>query len=176
MHRMLNMMERLQENNAQAMPQAMPNGLNYQNAAFAPQQPEYIPPPPAQEGFTRSLTGDPDQMIICPCCEEELVQNNEVEEPIVKKSGKPPTKKEREEHPFWVVKECGHVGLSAQPLNTGTNDVQVFCNKCFQDRAKHGFSDQPKPGGSKRAKAVVCAVEDCTSDVKSKDKWVGVFM
>ncbi|KAI9051457.1 hypothetical protein LZ554_004503 [Drepanopeziza brunnea f. sp. 'monogermtubi'] len=145
---------------AHHLQQAMPNGLNYQNAAFAERKPEHVAPPPAREGFTRSPKGDDEEVIICPCCEEELVQNNDKEGHVVKKSGKPPSKKEREEHPFWVVKECGH----------------VFCNKCFQDRTKHGFTEKPQPGVAKRSRVLLCAVEDCDSDVKSKDKWVGVFL
>ena len=88
--------------------QAMPHALDYQHAAFAEQKPEHIPPPAPRPGFTRSTKEA--HVLVCPSCEEELIQNNEIEEPIVKKSGKAPTKKEREEHPFWVVKDCGHVG------------------------------------------------------------------
>jgi hypothetical protein len=35
-----------------------------------------------------------------------------------------------------------------------------------------------KPGRGKgtTTKALVCAVEGCESDVKNKDKWVGVFL
>jgi hypothetical protein len=89
---------------AQPMPQ-----LDYEAAAFAPpRRPEYVAPPAAQKGFTRSpLEKD---VIICPSCEEELVHNKgEDSEPVLKKNGKAPSRKEREEHPFWVLKECGHV-------------------------------------------------------------------
>ncbi|PVH89735.1 hypothetical protein DL98DRAFT_523630 [Cadophora sp. DSE1049] len=139
--------------------QAMPHALDYQHAAFAEQKPEHIPPPEARPGFTRSTKED--HVLVCPSCEEELIQNNEIEEPIVKKSGKAPTKKEREEHPFWVVKDCGH----------------VYCNACFQVRAssgKTGFKESTKVG--KKAKTFTCAVEDCDSDIKAKEKWVGVFL
>lgn len=94
----------------QGLAQAMPHGLDYQHAAFAEQKPEHVAPPPAREGFTRSPQEE--HVLICPACEEELIQNNEIEEPTVKKSGKAPTKKEREEHPFWVVKDCGHVSYA----------------------------------------------------------------
>jgi len=103
--------------------------------------------------------------VICPSCEEELIHNKEPEEePVVKKGGKAPTKKEREEHPFWVVKECGH----------------VYCNKCYQNRvpsktSTHKASFIEKPGAG-RAKKLLCAVEDCASDIKNKEKWVGVFL
>jgi hypothetical protein len=99
--------------------QAMPNGLNYGHAAWANQKPEHIPPPTARENFTRSPTGD--DVVICPSCEQELVQTKDVEEPVVKKSGKAPTRKEREEHPFWVVKECGHVSHLGSDSQHNTN-------------------------------------------------------
>ncbi|KAH7342805.1 hypothetical protein BKA65DRAFT_478677 [Rhexocercosporidium sp. MPI-PUGE-AT-0058] len=139
--------------------QAMPHALDYQHVAFADPKPEHIPPPPARSGFTRSPKED--LVLVCPSCEEELIQNNEIEEPLVKKSGKAPTKKEREEHPFWVVKDCGH----------------VYCNACFQVRTtsgKTGFIESTNR--SKKGKSFACAVEDCESDVKGKDKWVGVFL
>lgn len=154
--------------------QAMPNGLNYQNAAFADRKPEHVAPPPARSGFTRSPTED--DVLVCPSCEEELIQNNDIEEPALKKSGKAPTKKEREEHPFWVVKECGHVSCFLNIFRLVTNTVQVYCNTCFQHRAKQGFNEQTRQSGSKKSKGLACAVEDCECDVKGKDKWVGVFL
>jgi hypothetical protein len=44
----------------------------------------------------------------------ELVAEKGNEEPVAvrKSNGKTPNKKDREEHHFWVVKECGHVSLS----------------------------------------------------------------
>ncbi|KAK2629254.1 hypothetical protein QTJ16_000074 [Diplocarpon rosae] len=138
--------------------QAMPNIMDYQHAAFAERKPEHVAPPPARAGYTRSPIGD--EVIICPSCEEELIQSNEMEEPIVKKSGKAPTKKEREEHPFWVVRECGH----------------VYCNNCFQNRTKKGFTEQTKASNPRKTKALACVVEDCNCDVKAKEKWVGVFL
>jgi hypothetical protein len=93
-----------QFNNAQAMPGMM----DYQRGAFADRKPDHVPPPPAQEGFTRSPTED--DVVVCPSCDEELVHRKDAEEPVIaKKGGKAPTRKEREEHPFWVIKECGHV-------------------------------------------------------------------
>ena len=92
-----------QFNNAQAMPGRM----DYQRGAFADQKPDHIPPSPAQDGFTRSPSEH--DVVICPSCEEELVHKKDGEDLVAKKGGKPPTRKEREEHPFWVVKECGHV-------------------------------------------------------------------
>jgi hypothetical protein len=86
--------------------QVMPGIMNYHNHAFVDRKPQHVAPPPAKDGFTRSP--EESQTIICPSCEEELVHRKD-EEPIVRKGGKAPTRKEREEHPFWVLKECGHV-------------------------------------------------------------------
>lgn len=74
-----------------------------------PQKPDHVPPEPAKDGFTRSPTEK--DVVICPSCELELVHDKDPEEPLVKKGGKAPTRKEREEHPFWVVKACGHVSF-----------------------------------------------------------------
>lgn len=86
--------------------QVMPGLMNYQHHAFVDRKPQHVAPPPAKDGFTRSP--EESQTIICPSCEEELIHRKD-EEPILKKGGKAPTRKEREEHPFWVLKECGHV-------------------------------------------------------------------
>jgi hypothetical protein len=87
--------------------QAMPNAMDYRHPAF--RKPEHVAPPSAREHFTRSPTEN--DVVICPSCEQELVHNKDDEEPVLKKNGRAPTKKEREEHPFWVVKECGHVSF-----------------------------------------------------------------
>ncbi|TVY59329.1 hypothetical protein LSUE1_G008992 [Lachnellula suecica] len=150
-----------------AVHQAMPGRMDYRHPAFAERKPEHKPPPPAREDFTRSPQED--MTIICPSCEEELIHNKEeVEEPVAKRNGKAPTRKEREEHPFWVVKDCGH----------------TYCNKCFQNRTAVqqpdiNFEEISKPASSKSkttTKQLRCAVDACDSDVKTKDKWVGVFL
>jgi uncharacterized protein YbaR (Trm112 family) len=139
--------------------------MDYQNPAFANRKPDHIPPPAARPDFTRSPTED--DLVICPSCNEELVHRKDEEKPVVKKSGKAPTKKEREEHPFWVVRECGH----------------VYCNTCYQHRSNiHKspittyFPTSSPTNGRSLKSSPVCAVEDCLSDVKNKDKWVGVFL
>jgi len=144
-------------------PQQMPNGMDYRNPAF--RKPEHVAPAPAREDFTRSPTEK--DVIICPSCEQELIHKKDDEEPVVRKGGRAPTKKDREEHPFWVVKECGH----------------VYCNNCYQNRTsnKHpgvSFPEKPESSSSKRssARSVMCAVDDCTADLRAKDKWVGVFL
>lgn len=91
--------------------QAMPGMMNYERVAFADRKPDHVPPPQAREGFTRSPTEK--DTVVCPSCDEELIHMKDVEEPVVKKAGKAPTRKEREEHPFWVVKECGHVSYTS---------------------------------------------------------------
>jgi hypothetical protein len=86
------------------------NPLDYRTQGLGPrlpQNPDHVPPKPARENFTRSPQED--DIIICPSCDQELVHNKQDEEPVPKKGGKPPSRKEREEHSFWVVKECGHV-------------------------------------------------------------------
>jgi len=145
--------------------QGIPGGLDYRHSAFADRKPDHVPPEPARYGFTRSPAEN--DIIICPSCEQELVHNKGPEEPVVKKNGKAPSKKEREEHPFWVVKQCGH----------------VYCNHCFQHRGlpspKRPFNisfPDSKASGKSKSRAPLCAVEDCECDVKDRSKWVGVFL
>jgi hypothetical protein len=92
-----------------AQAQAMPGQMDYRHPAFADRKPDHVRPEPAKSGFTRSPTES--DTIICPSCEQELVHNKDLDEPVLKKSGKAPNRKDREEHPFWVVKNCGHVSL-----------------------------------------------------------------
>jgi hypothetical protein len=95
-------------------PERMPD-LHYDQHAFGQaRQPDvqanpplYEAPSAAKEGFTRSPTEN--DIIICPACEQELVAKNDEDQTAVKKS-KTQNKKDRAEHPFWVVKTCGHVG------------------------------------------------------------------
>lgn len=79
-----------------------------------PRKAEHVPPPPVSEGFTRSPKED--DVIVCPACDEELVVGPE--EPAAgtptatgkqAAKAKARSRKDREEHPFWVVRECGHV-------------------------------------------------------------------
>ncbi|KAL3423361.1 E3 ubiquitin-protein ligase complex slx8-rfp subunit rfp1 [Phlyctema vagabunda] len=150
--------------------QEMPGPMNYQHPAHArnlarQRKPDHKPPPAARDGFTRSPTEE--DTVICPACEEELIHRKVEDEPAVavKKTTRAPSRKDREEHPFWVVKECGH----------------VYCNNCFQSRGASSKS----PTGSKfpstsktptSKKTLLCAVDDCESEVKNKDRWVGVFL
>lgn len=106
---------------AAAAHQQMPNHMDYQANAFAPRKAEHVPPPAAKEGFTRSPQES--DTIICPSCEEEMIHRKDEEEPVARKGGKAPSKKDREEHPFWVVKECGHVSSIPILLNPYTNAI-----------------------------------------------------
>jgi hypothetical protein len=162
--------------------QVMPGLMNYQHHAFVDRKPQHVAPPPAKEGFTRSP--EESQTIICPSCEEELIHKKD-EEPIAKKGGKAPTKKEREEHPFWVLKECGHVSSPTPGSYTHVDCPQVYCNNCYQHRTHSGkvgavsFRELPKTPASSKSKStkfLACAVDDCESDVKAKDKWIGIFL
>lgn len=94
--------------------------MNYEAVAFAmgaePQQPAppkapYVPPPPAREGFTRSpALLEKDEIMICAACDEELVVHEEkTPPPKTNAKGKALTEKERAEHHFWALKDCGHV-------------------------------------------------------------------
>ncbi|KAF7909945.1 uncharacterized protein EAF01_003663 [Botrytis porri] len=131
---------------------AMPNGMDYGRVALQENKPEHVAPPAVPAGFTRSPTES--DTAICPSCEEELIHRKDGEEPVAKKSRGAPSKKDREEHPFWVVKDCGH----------------VFCNKCFQNRTNDKISS------FRGAKTVLCAVDECESIVRNKDRWVGIFL
>lgn len=95
--------------------QALPIIMDYGRHAFDPppvRRPDHVPPPPARDGYTRS-TKETD-VIVCPSCEEELIHDKAAElEPAVKKGGKAPSRKEMEEHPFWALKDCGHVNKLA---------------------------------------------------------------
>ncbi|POS86937.1 hypothetical protein EPUL_000430 [Erysiphe pulchra] len=141
----------------------MANHLDYGNHSFEQRShANHMPPPAARDNFTRSPTAS--DILVCPSCDEELTHNKE--DLFGKKTSKVSNKKDREEHPFWVVKECGH----------------VYCNKCYQNRGDKtkmtGFREVLKPSNAKSGtkKSLVCAVSDCKCDIKGKDKWVGVFL
>ena len=99
-------------------PPAMPQNLNYQHNAFAPPMPNYVPPPKPSDGFTHSCKdGDEENTVVCPGCDEELEhRKGDNEQATVSKSGKT-SRKDREEHPWWVVKECGHVSSPGLPFS-----------------------------------------------------------
>ncbi|KAI1804313.1 hypothetical protein F4811DRAFT_284995 [Daldinia bambusicola] len=137
-----------------AMAPAVPGGAN--------PKPAHEPPKETRAGFTRN-TGE-DVVAICPSCEQELAYDpDDAGENTATPSKRARTKKDKAEHHFWAVKACGH----------------VYCKKCYEYRkstAKNripvGF--RPDPSGAKNK--VICAVEDCDSDVSAKAAWVGIFL
>ena len=70
-------------------------------------KPVHQAPEKARDGFSRS-TGE-DQTFVCPSCEKELAYDPDEETRGAPATKKARTKKDREEHYFWAVKECGHV-------------------------------------------------------------------
>ncbi|CAG8956610.1 hypothetical protein HYFRA_00011921 [Hymenoscyphus fraxineus] len=151
---------------------AMPGIMDYANPAVRNRKPEYVAPPPAREGFTRSLNNlDEDDMVVCASCENELVyRKGVVESPTAKRGGKAPTKKEIEEQlderPFWVINACSH----------------VYCRKCFLHRnhgsnAPEGVQFREKRKSNKtNTKVPICSVEGCESEVKERKSWTGTFL
>ncbi|KAK0703983.1 hypothetical protein B0T26DRAFT_744604 [Lasiosphaeria miniovina] len=129
------------------------NGYNIVNP-----KPVHVPPPPAREGYSRATGEDLDY--VCPSCDEELKYDpDDEEEPPLKRAR---TRKDREEHHFWALKECGH----------------VYCKKCFENRkptakktVQTGFRSSPL-----HPKKILCAVPDCQTDVSAKPSWVGLFI
>ncbi|KAI1094624.1 hypothetical protein F5B19DRAFT_444065 [Rostrohypoxylon terebratum] len=124
-------------------------------------KPAHEPPKETRDGFTRN-TGE-DVVAICPSCEFELAydpDDNDNNGPPAKKAR---TKKDKAEHHFWAVKACGH----------------VYCRSCYENRKPVGKNHvhvgfRPDPNGPKNH--VLCAVEDCKTDVSAKSAWVGIFM
>ena len=97
-----------------AAPPRMPDNMDYGQHPFPREPPkdQFQPPPPAKEGFTRSPKED--DIVVCPACDEELAVNPMDTEPGPEKklTARKKSKADRAEHPFWVVRECGHVGFS----------------------------------------------------------------
>lgn len=157
------------------------NGFNHEPPARP--KPAHIAPPEPREGFTRN-TGE-DTVVICPSCEEELQYD-----PDDKDGQQPPpakkartTKKDREEHHFWAVKACGHVSSRLLTVphrmacfpDANLCSYQVYCRSCFENRrpsTKNGRQSSFQVVDKK----LLCAVDDCTSDVTTKTAWVGIFL
>ncbi|KAI0180617.1 hypothetical protein GGR52DRAFT_252079 [Hypoxylon sp. FL1284] len=136
------------------------NAIPFGNVPHAPGNPKppHEPPKDTRQGFTRNTA--PDLVAICPSCEQELAYE-EGDDGTPSKRGR--TKKDKAEHHFWAVKSCGH----------------VYCRKCFDNRKPVGKNPvpvgfRPDPSGAKNK--MLCAVEDCDSEVGSKTAWVGIFM
>lgn len=104
---------------ANEAPPRMPGMMDYGQHAFVrpePRKEDFVPPPPAREGFTRSPKED--DIVVCPACDEELMVDPMEKEPGPEKkpSARKKSKADRAEHPFWVVRECGHVSLLSYSL------------------------------------------------------------
>ncbi|KAH8158868.1 hypothetical protein CIB48_g9377 [Xylaria polymorpha] len=130
-------------------------------AGAGPPKPVHEPPAPARPGFTRD-TGE-DVVAICPSCDQELAYDPEGDdEPPSTPAKKPRSKKAMAEHHFWAVKACGH----------------VYCKRCFDNRrssSRNPVHVSFRHGGE-GGKKLLCAVEDCDSEVTTKTAWVGIFM
>lgn len=86
--------------------------LQYEHNAFdraESPKPVHQPPPPAKPGYTRD-TGS-DMVVICPCCNEELAYDPDV--PASESHPSRKGKRQRSEHHFWALKNCGHVRCPA---------------------------------------------------------------
>lgn len=88
-------------------------------------------PPPAREGFTRSLNEQ--QVLVCPNCDDELGSGETDEKRSV-----------------WFVRGCGHVGclihydsvffcildfINRHSDDLKTNIIQVYCGDCVSHRS-----------------------------------------
>ncbi|KAI1840890.1 hypothetical protein JX266_012900 [Neoarthrinium moseri] len=132
----------------------------FHGGAPGPQKPPHVPPPKPREGFTRD-TGE-EQVLVCPSCDDELAYDPDDSDDNGPPTKKPRTKKDKAEHHFWAVKDCGH----------------VFCKKCYDNRkpaAKNPVMTGFKPDPLNHKK-MICAVDGCTSDVSNKTAWVGIFL
>lgn len=135
------------------------------NAPHAPgglgNKPAHEPPKDTRDGFTRN-TGE-DVVAICPSCDFELAYDPDDGDNNGPPAKKARTKKDKAEHHFWAVKACGH----------------VYCRSCYENRKPVGKNHipvgfRPNPNGVKNH--ILCAVEDCETDVSAKSAWVGIFM
>jgi hypothetical protein len=92
--------------------------LNYRaNGNNGPPKPAHVPPPAPRDGFTRD-TGDADDVVVCPGCEQELKYDPDSANDDTmsgRAPKKPRTRKDQEEHHFWALKDCGHVSFIPQP-------------------------------------------------------------
>jgi len=136
---------------------------NFQDAAPAVPKEPRIPIPPAREGFTRDTGGDDE--IVCPGCERDLAYDPDEEKETPPPTKKRMTRKDQEEHHFWALKDCGH----------------VYCRDCYENRGANAknahtthFRREAKQG--RKPAVVLCAVDDCPTEVNSKINWVGLFV
>ena len=92
-------------------------------------------PSPAREGFTRDTQlEDEENIVVCPCCEEELAYDPK-ETAAAAASSSPPVSKKRKrapgEHHFWAVKKCGHV-CTSRYLTFASSSLHQQGPECFR--------------------------------------------
>ncbi|KAI8248217.1 Pre-mRNA-processing factor 19 [Colletotrichum sp. SAR 10_77] len=132
--------------------------LQYEHNAFdraESPKPVHQPPPPAKPGYTRD-TGS-DMVVICPCCNEELAYDPDV--PASESHPSRKGKRQRSEHHFWALKDCGH----------------VYCEECFENRkptAKRRNTGLPSNPEGK----TICSVDGCDTQAGNKGSWVGIYL
>jgi hypothetical protein len=101
-----------------------PPEFNYQANGFGvygqqpTPKPDFQAPPASRPGFTRDTRTDggddgagEDLVVVCPSCDNELKYSPGEEDDNPRPAKKARGKKSQEEHHFWAVKNCGHVGL-----------------------------------------------------------------
>ncbi|VTO90213.1 unnamed protein product [Fusarium graminearum] len=128
-------------------------------------KPRMPTPPPTREGFTRNTCLDPEKesesVVICPSCNEELAYD-----PLrTVTQGK--RKRGPEEHHFWALKKCGH----------------VYCVDCYKNRNstepnrdRVGFRSPDARMPYPTANDLLCAVDNCSTNVFARMEWVGIFL
>lgn len=89
------------------------NGFGGLGGAQGPPKPLFEPPRPARPGFTRNtgpdrVTDEP-MVVVCAGCDNELKYSTDDDDDGPRPAKRARTKKDREEHHFWAVRNCGHV-------------------------------------------------------------------
>lgn len=94
------------------------DGFGNAGRAVTP-KPVFEAPGASRPGFTRNTGKDPDTdedlVAVCASCDEELKHYPDGDGDDARPAKKARTKKDREEHPFWAVRACGHVSSSCFP-------------------------------------------------------------
>lgn len=133
----------------------MPN-FNYRGNGYNNQgepKPPFIPPPPARPGFGRDTAEDIN--FVCPSCEEELKYDPDAERAKARPAKKARNRKDREEHHFWAVKECGHVSdgfrLRLVPKYANMGVCRSFAKSVSMTAARN-TRDRPRPRFALRTK------------------------
>lgn len=133
----------------------MPN-FNYRGNGYNNQgepKPAFVPPPPARPGFGRNTAED--VIFVCPSCDEELKYDPDAERAKARPAKKARNRKDREEHHFWAVKECGHVSdgfrLRRVPKYANMGVCRSFAKSVSMTAARN-TRDRPRPRSAPRTK------------------------